>query len=179
MANVPITSLPVAVAIDGTPYLEVAQNVAGVGLPAVYVSKRVQAQQIANQFANELPAAIEYVVDDGGLAITAGNKGYLKVPFAGVFTVVSLLGNTTGSVEIDIWKCTYAQFDGGITYPTAADSIVGGNYPTITAGTKYQDTTLALWTTTFAANDVLAFVVNSNSGFTRLTIAMNASRTVT
>lgn len=179
MANVPITSLPVAVAIDGTPYLEVAQNVADVGLPAVYVSKRVQVQQIANQFANELPAAIEYVIDDGGFAITAGSMGYLKVPFAGIFTSVALLGDTTGSVVADIWKCTYSEFDGGITAPTASNSIVGGNYPTITSGTKYQDTTLALWTTTFSENDVLAFVINSNSSFTRITIALKASRTVT
>ena len=179
MANVPITSLPIANAIDGTPYLEIAQNVAGVGLPAVYVSKRVQAQNIANQFANQLTAAIEYVIDEGRIVITTGSKGYLKVPFAGVFTSVDVLGNTTGSVVVDIWKCSYSQFDAGATHPVSADSIVGGNYPTISSGTKYTDSVLASWTTAFSANDVLAFVINSNSGFTRLTISLSASRTVT
>lgn len=177
MANVPITSLPLAVAVDGTPYMEIAVNTAAPGSTAVWVSKRCTTQQVAQLFSNNLPCAIEYVLDDGGVTITAGNKGFLRMPFAGTITSASLIGDQSGSVEVDIWKCSYADFDPP-SVPTSANSICGGNYPTITAGVKYEDSTLNGWTFTFDEGDVFTYVVNSCSGFTRLTISIEASRTI-
>ena len=184
MANVPITSLPIAVAVSGDPYVEIAINTAATGMPASYVSKRVTLQQIANQFANNLYCEVPYVCDEGGTALSTGVKGYLKVPFSGTITAVELLGysdgsGATGSAEVDIWKCTYAQFDAGATAPTAANSIVGGDYPAIVSGTKYLNTSLGLWSPGVTANDVFAYNLRSNSVFTRLTISMTILREVT
>lgn len=183
MANVPITSLPLAVAVDGSPYVEIAMNTAPIGMPASYVSKRVSMQQIANQFANNLFAEVPYVCDEGGNVLDVGNKGYLKVPFSGSLTAVELLGYSNGvgapgSVSIDIWKCSYAQFDAGATAPTAANSICGGDYPAIVNDTKYLNSTLGLWSTGVAANDVFAYYIRSCSVFTRLTISMTVLRQV-
>lgn len=72
MANVPITSLPIAVAVDGSPYLEIAINTAPIGMPASYVSKRVTMQQVANQFANNLYCEVPYVCDECGTPLTTG-----------------------------------------------------------------------------------------------------------
>lgn len=170
MANTNILQLPVAVGVTGAEYMPIVQ--AG-------TDKRATTQQVANAFANNLPASIEYVLDEGGVTITTGNKGYLQVPFSGQFTSVTLLGDTTGSISIDIWKCTYAAFDGGITVPTAANSIVSGNYPAITSGTKYTLDNLSSWSAVgFDATDILAFVVNSCTAFTRMTISLKCTRTV-
>lgn len=174
MANTNILQLPVAVGVNADDYIPIVQ---GTGTSAS--TKRTTAQAVADQFANNLPCSIEYVLDDGGVTINTGNKGYLQMPFGGQFTAVTLLGNTTGSIVIDLWKCTYAAFDGGITTPSASNSIVGGHYPTISSGTKYTLTDLSSWTdTSFNATDILAFVVNSCTSFTRMTISLKATRTV-
>jgi hypothetical protein len=171
MANTNFQQLPVAVGLTGGEIIPILQS---------GTDKRTTVQDVANTFANNFPASVEYVLDDGGVTITTGNKGYLQLPFSGTFTAVALLGNTTGSVVIDLWKCTYTAFDGGITTPSAANSIVGGDYPTISSGTKYQLTNLSPWTvTSFTTNDILAFVVNSCSSFTRITISLQCTRSGT
>lgn len=175
MADIDVLQLPVAVSVSAGDYIPLVQGTGGSA-----VTRRGTAQSIANSFANNLPASVEYVLDDGGVAITTGNKGYLQLPFAGTFTSVALLGNTTGSIVVDLWMCSYSAFDGGVTTPSAANSIVGGNYPTITSGTKYQISNLSAWGTTgFSATDILCFVVNSCSSFTRMTISLKCLRTVT
>lgn len=170
MANTNFQQLPAAISLTGSEIIPILQG---------GTDKRTTTQAIANTFANNLPASIEYVLDDGGVPVQVGNKGYLQLPFAGTYTAVTLLGNTTGSISIDLWQCTYAAFDGGVTTPSAANSIVGGNYPAITSGTKYTLTNLSSWTvTSFNATDILAFYVRSASVFTRMTISLKCTRTV-
>lgn len=169
MSTTPILNLPVAVGLDGQEWVPLVQ--AG-------VTKRAQTDEIANTLIRTINGSIEFVIDEGGVPLTSGVKGYITVPFNATIVSVRLLGDQTGSAEIDIWKCSYAQFDAGITYPTAADSIVNGNYPTITVGTKSEDSALSGWTTGLEANDVLAFNVNSSLGFTRLTVSLDVDRAI-
>jgi len=110
---------------------------------------------------------VTFVIDGGGSAITTGEKGHLEVPFACTITQVTLLADQTGSITIDIWKDTYANFP-----PTDADSICGGNEPAIASGQKYQDSTLTNWTTTINDGDILAFNVDSCATITRVTVAL-------
>lgn len=170
MANIDILSMPVAVPLGASDYIPVVQS---------GTNKRATAQAVANTFANNLPAAVEYVINDGGTVISAGNKGYLQMPFAGTFTSIALLGDQTGSVSIDLWLCSYSAFSPPST-PSASNSIVAGNYPTISSGTKYQNTDLSSWSTVgFSATDILAFDVRSNTSFTQITISIKCLRTVT
>jgi hypothetical protein len=111
--------------------------------------------------------AIEFVIDGDGVAITTGEKGHIEIPFGMVITGWTLLGDQTGSIEIDVWKDTYANFP-----PTIADTIAGTELPTISAATKGQDLTLSSWTTAVAAGDVLAFNVNSAATITRATLSI-------
>jgi hypothetical protein len=89
---------------------------------------------------------------------------------------VTLLADQTGSVEVDIWKCAYTSFAPG-THPVIGDSITASDTPTLSSATHLQDTTLSGWTTSIAANDVLAFDVISAATITRVTVSLKVTRT--
>lgn len=120
--------------------------------------------------------SIEIVIDGGGIAITTGLKGYLSLPFAGTITEAKLLGDQSGSIVVDVWKCSYAQYDAGSTHPVAGDKITASAPPTISAATKSQDTTLTGWTTAFLAGDILAFNVNSAATIQRATLSLKYAK---
>lgn len=111
--------------------------------------------------------AVEFVIDGGGSAITTGIKGFIEVPFAGTISQVTMLADQSGSIVVDIWKDTYANYP-----PADADSITASAVPTISAATKSQDSTLTGWTTSVAAGDILGFNVDSASTVTRVTISL-------
>lgn len=96
----------------------------------------------------------------------------LVVPFACTITGVTMLADVEGSIVVDIWKDTYANFP-----PTDADSITASAPPTITTATKSQDTTLTGWTVAVAAGDVLRFNVDSVTDTTRVTVVLDITRT--
>lgn len=171
MANKQITQLPPAISLDGSEEVEIVQPAGSSG-----TSKRATAAQIANTGLKRINTAIEYVVDEGGLALSTGVKGYLSVPFDAEILSVMLLSDMTGSVSVDIWKCSYDAFDAGSSAPTVADSITGGAYPTITSGTKYETDSLTSWTTFIESGSVLAFVIDSATDLTRLTISLGVER---
>lgn len=118
--------------------------------------------------------AIAFIIDGGGAPLTTGVKGYLYIPFGCIINQANLLGDQSGSVVVDIWKCTYAQFDAGSTHPVAGDKITGSNPPTISGTTKSQDAALVGWNTTINSGDVLAFNVNSITTIQRVTLCLTA-----
>lgn len=115
--------------------------------------------------------AVEFVLDGGGAAISAGTKGYVKVPFAGNITAWDLFADVSGSMVIDVKRCTYAN------YPTTA-SIAGTEKPTLSSAVKNQDTALTTWTTALATGDVLEFNVESCVTVTKATLAISITRSV-
>lgn len=118
---------------------------------------------------------ITFVIDGGGSTITTGVKGYLIIDFASTITQATLLADQSGSVVVNVWKCTYAQFDAGSTHPVSGDSITASAPPTISTATKSQDSTLTGWTTAISAGDVLAFNVNSVTTCQRVTITLRVT----
>lgn len=96
---------------------------------------------------------IGVTVDGGGSVVTTGNKGARQVNFTGTLVGVTLLANTTGSVEFEILKNTYAS------YPSASSSIVGTNKPAIVSSQKASITLDGGWTTSVSAGDVLRFAI--------------------
>lgn len=121
-------------------------------------------------------SAIEFVIDGGGGVITPGVKGYLEVPWAATIAAVRILAVPTGSVVLDIWKCSFAQYDGGVTHPVASDSITASDTPAITNGVSMADTALTGWTIALNKGDILAFDVRSVSAFTRLTVSLDVTK---
>lgn len=117
-------------------------------------------------------SAISFVIDGGGAAITTGVKGFIEVPFDCTIDQVTLLADQTGSIVVDIWKDTYANYP-----PTDADSITASAVPTISSGTKSQDATLTGWTTSISAGDILGFNVDSNTTCELVTLSLKVTRT--
>lgn len=117
-------------------------------------------------------ASLTFVIDGGGSAITTGQKGHLEIPFACTITQVTMLADKSGSIVVDIWKDTYANFP-----PTDADSITASAPPTISAAQKSQDSTLTGWTKSISSGDILAFNVDSCTTITRVTISLKVEKT--
>jgi len=117
-------------------------------------------------------ATITFIIDGGGSEITTGEKGHLEIPFACTINRITMLADQSGSIVVDIWKDTYANFP-----PTDADSITASAPPTISAAQKSQDSTLTDWTTAIAAGDILAFNVDSVTTITRVTISLKVTKT--
>jgi hypothetical protein len=117
-------------------------------------------------------ATITYVIDGGGSAITTGFKGVLEVPFGCTINRVTTLADQSGSIVVDIWKDTYANYP-----PVVADTITASAKPTLSSAIKAQDSTLTGWTTSIAAGDILGFNVDSITTCTRVTISLRVSKT--
>lgn len=145
--------------------------VPGSGIAATNVQAAIE-EVVADVTGSTNTVGIEAFIDGGGVVLTAGVKGYIEVPFACTLTAVRMFADVSGSVVVDIWKDTYANFP-----PVDADSITSSTPPTISSATKSQDTTLTGWTKTFAAGDVLAFNVDSATTITRVTVALRLTRT--
>jgi hypothetical protein len=112
--------------------------------------------------------AIEFIIDGGGVAITTGVKGYLRIPVA--MTVVSwgVIADQSGSIVVDVFRA-----NGGV--PTV--SMIGaGNKPTLTAS-QFSEVAVSGWTSTaLAADDFIGFNVVSAATVTRVTVILNTSK---
>ncbi|HEY4123758.1 MAG TPA: DUF2793 domain-containing protein [Rhizomicrobium sp.] len=117
-------------------------------------------------------AAITFVIDGGGSAITTGVKGDLLIPFDCTINSATLLADQSGSIVIDIWNDTYSNYP-----PTNADSIAASAKPTLSSAIKSQDATLTGWTASITAGQILRFNVDSASTLTRVTLALKVVRT--
>jgi len=168
-----ILNLPVAVSLDGTEYAPIVQ-----GLSSDAVTRRATTSLIAQLgLASALPAAFAWVIDGNGANISSRIWGTLTVPFDGTISSATMEADQTGTVSVDIWKCTFAQYDPPTT-PTVANSITGGAPPTITAAKKVT-ANISAWTTTLTEGDILTFYVPSaSSNITRLTLNIGINRVV-
>lgn len=108
-----------------------------------------------------------FVIDGGGSAISTGIKGDIQVPFAGTIVEATLLADQSGSIVVDVWKDTYANYP-----PTVADTIVAAAKPTLSSATKSTDTSLTGWTIAVAAGDTLRFNVDSAATLTRVVLGL-------
>ncbi|MDV2502682.1 MAG: hypothetical protein RX318_01855 [bacterium] len=115
--------------------------------------------------------AIGFIIDGGGSAITTGPKGDLRIPFGCTINRATALADQSGSIVVDIWKDTYANFP-----PTDADSITASAPVTISSATKSEDSTLTGWTTSISADDILRYNVDSVTSITRVTVSLKCTK---
>lgn len=167
-----------ALTVDGLrDVLEISQYT---GNPsALYVTRKINPLLLAGLAATTTATAIEFIVKSNpGYQITTGLAGYLVAPYGGIINGYAMLANTAGSISIDIWRCSYAQFDAGITHPAAGDSICGGQPPAIVSGVKAANNVPSGWTVNFNAGDVFAYDVLSTSGsMFQVTLSLNVTKT--
>lgn len=134
---------------------------------------KVNAGATALEFVSGTPTTATIVAgwNDANTALVASLYAEISLPFAGTLTGWRLLADQTGAATVDIWKDSYANYP-----PTVADSICGGNYPTLT-GEKGEDTTLAGWSKTFAAGEVMKFHLSACDTVRRLTLILTYIKT--
>ena len=136
----------------------------------------INVQEALNAIETDVTAlqksSIAFVIDGGGSAITTGIKGDLAVPFAGTITGVTMLANETGSIVVDLWVDSYANYPA-----TDADTITSSAVPTITTALKSQDLTLTGWTTAISEDTIIRFNVDSITDIQRVTIILEITRT--
>jgi hypothetical protein len=109
---------------------------------------------------------LTFTIDGGGVAITTGIKGDLPVDFAGKVIGWKLLGDQSGSIVVDVWRDTYANYP-----PTVADTITASAKPTITTATKATGSA-GTWLSSFNAGDTFRVNVDSVTTLTRVTLSL-------
>ncbi len=113
-----------------------------------------------------------FVINGGGATIVTGIQGDFIVPYNCTITEWTLLADQTGSIVVDLWVDTYANYP-----PTSADVITASAKPTISSATKATSSTLTGWTTTLAAGSIVRVNVNSVSTIQRCTLYLKMVRT--
>jgi hypothetical protein len=119
----------------------------------------------ANASAGD-PACL-VVLDGGGAAIVAGTQIDIIMPAAMNVKSHTMVANESGSIVLDIWKCSYTQFDNS-THPVVGDSITASAKPTISSAHKAQDTTLTGWAKGVVLYDVWRINVDNCTSIKRL-----------
>lgn len=113
---------------------------------------------------NIVPRVLRFTIDGAGQVIATGPKlVYLSIPITCTITKARLLADATGSIVIDVWKDSYANFP-----PTVADTITASAKPTLSAARKSEDSTLTGWTTALTEGDILEVNVDSVSGISKV-----------
>ena len=92
------------------------------------------------------PRTIGFNCGDGVNPIAAGYSDSVRIPFSGTITGWTLLADQVGSIVIDVWRDTYANYP-----PTDADSITASAPPTLASAQAAESTTLTGWTTAVTA----------------------------
>lgn len=108
------------------------------------------------------------VLDGSGSVIGTGIKLDLPVPYNGTITGWDIYSDTSGSIVVDLWKDTYANYP-----PTLADTITGANKPTLSSATKNTASGLS-WAVT--QGDVIRVNVDSATTVTRVLIALKVTK---
>jgi hypothetical protein len=128
-----------------------------------YVSK--------TETGNIAVGTIGLILDGGGSTITTGYKSFTTTAFSGEILSYTVLADRTGSIVIDVWKDTYAN------YPlTSGDSICSTNKVTLATGIKNTDSTLTSWTKAFAVGDNFGFNVDSVSGVQKISLTLRVKK---
>jgi len=111
---------------------------------------------------------IGFTIDGGTSVITTGFKGSVIVPFNCIIQSWTIVGDSTGSIVIDVWKDIYGNYP-----PTSGDTIAGTEKITLSNQQKNQDLSLTSWTTSISSGDILSFKVDSVSAVKKIYVMIN------
>ena len=114
---------------------------------------------------------ISFTIDGGGSVITTGIKGVLVVPFACTITAWYIVGDASGSINVDVNRSVFQA-------TPSYSSIAASAHPLLSSAITNSDTTLTGWTTTLAAQDIIQFEVDGTPTTVKLvTILLKVKRT--
>ena len=145
-------------------------------VPSSYTSQgkkvvRVNTGETGLEFFNP-KGSINLTIDGSGGNIVPGDGGCVTMPYSGTITGWEIMADVSGSIVIDVWKDTYANYP-----PTIANTIAGTEKPTLSSQTKNQDLTLTTWTTTVSEGDIIKFNVDSSSTVNKVYLTIYINKT--
>ncbi len=106
---------------------------------------------------------LSFTFQNHGARLNTGvqEAAYCEIPYKMEVLSCRMYGGPTGSIVVDLWKDTYANYP-----PADADSIVAAAPPTISSGVKSEDTSLTGWSKTLEAGSGILPNIDSVSGMT-------------
>lgn len=110
------------------------------------------------------------VTFSGGISVNDVRD--IQVPFACEVLGWTVLGTVSGSIVVDVWRDTVANFP-----PTVGDSIAGTGKPTVSSATSATGNVTGWSSTALAKDDILRFNVDSVTSFTQVTVSLTVRRT--
>lgn len=130
----------------------------------LYVTRDIYLNSAAGRNVIGLREKIEVEFDGGGSVLTTGIWHDIVAPTDGTIDRWYLLADQTGSMQVDIWKDTYANYP-----PTNADSFLT---PALVSAVKTTATT----NLNITQGDILRFNVDSCATITRGTLTLMIKR---
>ena len=110
-------------------------------------------------------------IDGNGSVPSTGIIARLSVPKPLTITQVTLLADVSGSIVLDIWKDSFANYP-----PTVADTITASAKPTLSGAIKSQDGTLTGWTTSLNSGDTIFVKIDSIATITYCTMMLKVKQ---
>lgn len=104
--------------------------------------------------------------DGSGFVPSAGKILRYRLTKSGTITKATIIGDRSGSAEIDIKVCDFASFPGGLA------SIVASTPPTLSSSETNEDTTLASWDTALTEGDMIEFSLTSADTLRAVTLIL-------
>lgn len=123
--------------------------------------------------------SITFLIDGVGFEITTGVKGFIEVPFNGSIEAARAFADIDGSISVNIYKSTYAEYPWTSPADDAqeiTDSIGGHEIKIIADGSLKSSNDLTGWVRTFQEGDILIFEVTAASIITKCTISLTVDR---
>jgi hypothetical protein len=111
---------------------------------------------------------LEIGIDGGGAAPVTGVLFDFVVPFDLTITDWVLLADQAGSLVVDLWIDTYANFP-----PTVTDTVTGSDKPTLSTAAKATSSALTGWTAGWTAGHVVRVNIDSASVLHRATLVLS------
>ncbi len=131
-----------------------------------------EVRRINTSIAADDLVSVTVTFDGHNAVIVAGSECSIVVDKGFTLTNWYLISDQTGDIQIDVYVDDFASFP-----PTVADTITGGNEPSLTAANSRTDSTLTGWSTNIADGDVIKFHVDSATSIVRATLILNGTRT--
>jgi hypothetical protein len=115
--------------------------------------------------------SIIFTSSNGANVVLTGAKAYNFIPYKGTLTSWEITADVAGSIELDVWKGTFAD------YPlSAVNSICAGNYPALIGVIKGQGDMTGWSSAAVEAGNYLQMNVRSVSNIRKLTLTLKVTK---
>jgi hypothetical protein len=161
-------------AADKLPYMDSATTMATADLTAAGRALLDDANAAAQRSTLGVDTLqVSVMLGDGTNVISTGVvPGDLYFKFPVTITEWILSADASGSIVLDLWVDSYANFP-----PTVADTITASAKPTLSSASKNKSSTLTGWTTAIPADRFMRLNVDSVATIKRAVLTLVLTRT--